>query len=81
MQKLTKNPFIADSTHGKLVKLNPPGFIYFRYSCTCVYLDMSIGEYACLYLNVCVSYDQEIKLHLFYNVKYTSDFSLDLSLE
>ena len=25
--------------------------------------------YACLYLNVYVSYDQEIKLHLFYNVK------------
>lgn len=40
-----------------------------------------VWEYACLYLNVCVSYDQEIKLHLFYNVKYTSDFSLDLSLE
>lgn len=44
-----KKPFIADSTHGKLVKLNPPGFIYFRYSCTCVCLDMSVGEYACLY--------------------------------
>lgn len=50
MQKLTKKKlFIAYSTHGKLVKLNPPGFIYFRYSCTCVCLDMSVGEYACLY--------------------------------
>lgn len=74
--------FLRDWILRKLVKLNPPASIYFRYSCTCMYFDTSIIGYKCLYplclqkFFLCVCWC-DFQLHCLLGKKYTFCFLLN----